>query len=93
MVEKWTKEYVMSLIEEYKIEDKKGKYPNKTDRYKELFYDNEEKGLRSEQARIFECSDCGKLFGYFDLEDWCCDFESDDYICSCCYEDEMGDDL
>lgn len=64
-----------------------------TERYKELFYDKEKRGLRSEEGKIFRCGCCGKMVGYFDLETWICDFEEDDYTCSICYEEGMGDDL
>lgn len=66
-------------------------------RYEELFFDKDEKTLRSEDAKIFKCDCCGEMFGYWDLEDWCCVFSEDEnesyYICDCCYEDGMGDDL
>lgn len=64
-----------------------------TARYEELFFDREEKTLRSEEAKIFRCADCGRLVGYWDLEAWVCDFDEDDYLCSECYEDSMGEDL
>lgn len=64
-----------------------------TARYEELFFDREKKLLRSEDAKIFTCRCCGEKVGYFDLEAWCCDFDNDSYICSACYEDEMGEDL
>ena len=59
-----------------------------TDRYHELF-----DLLESDEAEIFKCPDCGRMVGLFDLERWCCDFEKGGYICSCCYEDAMGEDL
>lgn len=66
-----------------------------TERYKELFFDTEEKTLRSEAAKIFKCNECSEMVGYWDLEAWCCEFSEDNgyYICDCCYEDGMGDDL
>jgi hypothetical protein len=44
---------------------------------------------------LFRCQCCGRMVRYIDLERWCCDFSegSEDYICSGCYEDGMGDDL
>ena len=45
------------------------------------------------EQRIFKCDECGEMVSYFDLESWCCDFEKGGYICSCCYEEEMGEDL
>lgn len=59
-----------------------------TDRYKELFF-----GEPIRSKKIFKCGECGKMFHYFDLEQWCCDFENDNYICSNCYEEGMGEDL
>ena len=44
-------------------------------------------------AKIFKCEGCGEMCSYFDLEDWCCDFEKEEYLCSCCYEEGMGEDL
>ena len=67
--------------------------PKYTKRYEELFYDEDKKFLRSKEAQIFECECCGKMVGYWDLEAWVCDFEEDEYTCSLCYEDEMGEDL
>lgn len=90
---------VMAMVAEAKAEEEKRLYENEgiidTERYKELFFDNEEKTLRSEAAKIFKCNECGKMVGYWDLEDWCCEFSEDNgyYICDCCYEDGMGDDL
>lgn len=99
---------ILALVEEVKAEEKKtqvvphyykrnGKmlersYPDRiyTARYEELFY-SEASPLRSE--KIFCCADCGQMVAYYDLEDWCCDFETDDYICSLCYEEGMGEDL
>ena len=45
------------------------------------------------EDKIFRCAECGEMVSYAELEDWCCDFEEEDYICSCCYEDGMGEDL
>lgn len=59
-----------------------------TERYKELW-----KMLHSEETKVFECSECGEMCGYFDLETWVCDFEKGYYECAMCYEDYMGDDL
>ena len=104
---KMTMEQVMALVEEYKMESKKTQrvphyyirggqvrersYPDYvyTARYKELFYDI----LRRDECKVFQCSECGKWVGYFDLEPWCCDFEKGEYICSCCYGKEWWDDL
>lgn len=57
-----------------------------SERYYELLH-----VLSSEEAKIFKCSNCGEYFTYFELEHWIC--KKDNYICSCCYEDAMGDDL
>ena len=59
-----------------------------TDRYNELFH-----GSAIRRHNIFKCCECGKMVHYFKLESWCCDFEEEDYICSSCYEEEMGEDL
>lgn len=101
-------ERILELVKEVELEEKKtqkvphyykrnGKmlersYPDYiyTERYKELFY-SDESPLRAE--KIFFCPDCGQMVAYYDLESWCCDFEEDDYICSLCYEDAMGEDL
>ena len=90
---------VMAMVAEAKVEGKKTEIVHNdivyTERYKELFFDNEEKTLRSEAAKIFKCDECGEMVGYWDLEDWCCEFSENNghYICDCCYENEMGDDL
>ena len=60
-----------------------------TTRYTELFYGNG--GIRGE--KVFKCSCCGEKVDFFKLESWCCDFDKEDYICSDCYENEMGEDL
>ena len=104
---KMTMEQVMALVAEYKMESKKTQrvphyymrkgqlversYPDVvyTERYKELFYDI----LRRDECKVFQCSECGEWVGYFDLESWCCDFEKGEFICSECYEEEMGDYL
>jgi hypothetical protein len=59
-----------------------------TDRYNELF-----DLLASDEAKVFKCEECGEMCDWFDLESWCCDFEAGYYICGCCYEDAMGEDL
>ena len=59
-----------------------------TDRYNEL-----SALLDSDEAKVFKCEECGEMCGWFDLENWCCDFEAGYYICCCCYEDAMGEDL
>lgn len=68
-----------------------------TKRYEELFFDEEHKTLRSNEAKIFKCEECKEYVGYWDLEDWCCSFSENPkkayYICSCCYENGMGEDL
>lgn len=90
---------VMTMVAEAKAEEEKRSYENgdivDTKRYEELFFDKEEKTLRSNAAKIFKCNECGEMVGYWDLEDWCCEFSEDNgyYICDCCYEDGMGDDL
>lgn len=90
---------VMTMVAEAKAEEEKRSYENEdivnTKRYEELFFDTEEKTLRSEAAKIFKCDECGEMVGYWDLEDWCCEFSEENgyYICDCCYEDGMGDDL
>ena len=45
---------------------------------------------------IFRCPCCHKAMTYTDLESWLTDLDgivADECACSCCYEDEMGDDL
>lgn len=90
---------VMAMVTEAKAEEEKRSYENEdivdTKRYEELFFDKEEKTLRSNAAKIFKCNECGEMVGYWDLEDWCCHFSEDNgyYICDCCYEEGMGDDL
>lgn len=49
--------------------------------------------LDSDEAKVFKCSDCGEMVTWFDLESWTCDFEKGIYLCSCCYEEAMGEDL
>lgn len=83
----------------YKGEARERSYPDViyTDRYRELFYDDEKKGLRSPEARIFVCEDCGKKIGWFDLALWVCNFEGEDgekeIYCTECVENAMGMDL
>jgi formylmethanofuran dehydrogenase subunit E len=97
---------VLELVKEYYEEEKKtiriphyykrnGKMLRRsyddyieTERYIELNHI-----LNSEEARVFQCADCGEMVGYFELETWVCDFEDNKYICACCYETAMGDDL
>ena len=57
-------------------------------RYEELFFDKDEKTLRSEDAkgRIIEDNDD-------DIDIFSEDENESYYICDCCYEDGMGDDL
>ena len=90
---------VMAMVAEAKAEEKKTKITHDdivyTERYKELFFDNEKKTLRSKAAKIFKCCECGEMIGYWDLANyWCCEFSENNghYICDCCYENEMGDD-
>lgn len=47
------------------------------------------------EDKIFTCADCGEQVAYTDLESWqCCFVEGQEhFICSCCYEDHMGEDL
>ena len=59
-----------------------------TDRYNEL-----SALLSSDETKVFQCAECGEMCNWFDLENWCCDFEAGYYICACCYEDAMGEDL
>lgn len=75
---------VMAVANEWEAEYKAGR----KDRCKEL-----RKILESDKARVFKCSECGRMVTYFDLEVWTCDFEEGEYICSLCYEDYMGEDL
>ena len=95
---------VMELVKELETEEKnvkivphfykrKGKmversYPDRiySNRYHELINEIEEK-------KVFKCSECGEMVSYFGLETWCCNFKEGNYICSCCYEEEMGEDL
>lgn len=101
-----TKTEVMELVEEYKKEEAKTiriphyyihngivcehPYPDivRTNRYNELFYHI----LNSDEAKIFKCDYCGEMIGYFDLESWCCDFDNNEYVCNCCYEQNQLDD-
>lgn len=48
-----------------------------------------------DEDKIFRCADCGCMVSYHELESWCCDFDDleEGLVCSCCYEEEMGDDL
>lgn len=107
MKKTYTKVEILELVKELKEEEKKTmrvphyyvrngevrerQYPDyvHTERYEELF--GESSPLRTE--KVFKCEDCGSMVSFFELESWCCDFEEDEYICSCCYEDEMGEDL
>ena len=59
-----------------------------SDRYHELM-----QILESKDAKVFKCEQCGEYHSYFDLENWLCDFEKDEYLCRLCYEEEMGEDL
>ena len=59
-----------------------------SDHYYEL-----RKILNSEEAKVFKCEYCGEYYGYFDLENWVCDWEKDLYLCGECYESEYGEDL
>ncbi len=97
---------VMELVAEMKEEEKKtvhvphyykrgGKMMRRsyddtvyTARYKELFF-----GSAIREKKVFRCEECGRMVNYFSLESWCCDFENGEYICSDCYESEMGEDL
>ena len=79
-----SKETILKLIKEYtRIKD--------TDDYDRIKIVSGI--LLSEECKIFKCPECGRLLGYFDLEDWLCDFDNDEYICSECYELDLGDDL
>ena len=59
-----------------------------TERYKELFFGD---AIRSH--KVFKCECCGKMVDYFSMERWVCDFDKGEYLCSGCYEEEMGEDL
>lgn len=98
---------VLELVKEMKVEEgkrewrpvyykRKGQMVRRsydervdTERYKELFHGNG--GIRG--VKVFKCCECGEMVDYFELETWTCDFERGEYLCSCCYEEEMGDDL
>ena len=56
-----------------------------TDRFIEL-----NRIIAAPENYCFQCEDCGN---YFQLETWACDFEEGEYICSDCYEEEIGEDL
>ena len=103
---KMTMEQVMALVAEYNEAGRTQRVPHyymrkgqlversypdiiHTEQYKESLYDI----LRRDECKVFQCPECGKWVGYFDLESWCCDFETGDYICSECYEAAMGYDL
>ena len=95
---------VLALVKDFETEEKNvrivphfykrnGKmiersYPDRfySDRYYALMHE-------IENAKVFKCADCGEMVSYFDLETWCCDFENGRYLCSSCYEEEMGEDL
>ena len=92
-----TIETVLALVAEmdaeknkYRGEMKRRSYDDviHTDLYNELFA-----LLGSDEAKVFKCEECGEMCSWFDLESWCCDFENGYYICGCCYEDAMGEDL
>lgn len=48
-------------------------------------------------AKVFTCPSCGKKVSFNDLEIWDGDsvteIANNKVICSCCYEDTMGEDL
>ena len=101
-----TVEIVLALIAEMKEEEKRDMHIPRyyeyhgevkrrpyddiihTDRYKELFT-----LVGSDEAKVFKCAECGEMCNWIDLEVWCCDFEEGDYLCACCYEEGMGEDL
>ena len=66
-----------------------GMHVTHTDRWKELLH------ILHNEDKIFRCSECGEMCCYGQLEDWCCDFDDleNGLICSCCYEEGMGEDL
>ena len=98
------KEKVLELVAELEIEKKNVKIvphfykrngkmierrcPDRiySDRYHELL-------KIINENEVFECSECGEKVSYYELETWCCDFKKENYLCSCCYESEMGEDL
>ena len=85
-------EEVKNLITEYQKEEKKIDYNDEnwefSERYKEI-----EKILYSDEARVFKCEECGEMWSYFEIQDFASDFEKNIYVCVCCYENEMGEDL
>ena len=72
----------------YRGEERVRKVPQNSARYKELI-----KILASDEARVFRCEDCGEMCTWIELETWVCDFNKGYYICGCCYESAMGEDL
>ena len=99
-----TVDEILELVEELKIEEEKTiKVPHYYKRNGQMLrrsYDDEIYTERYDEifeiiseAKVFKCCECGEMVTYFDLETWCCDFEGKEYICSCCYENAMGDDL
>lgn len=84
------KERYDELVEELYKQLHEGKITQK-----ECFSNKERGNLLHElhEDKIFKCESCGQYVAYGDLETWCCDFDEQEYLCSLCYEDEMGEDL
>lgn len=49
--------------------------------------------LKRKENNVFECERCHKKVNFLDLEFWLCDFDKDSYVCSSCYEEDLGEDL
>ena len=63
------------------------------EKYEVLTPSHNEIMKKIDSAKIFKCKYCGEMCSYIDLEDWLCNFNSDDYICMLCYEEEQGEDI
>jgi hypothetical protein len=104
----YTKEMILTLAEELKIEKKKtitkphyykrgGKMVERS--YPDVIYTDRYKELFFNEesplrsAKVFKSEPSNTMVAYLDLELWCCDFKADYYISSFDYEEEMGDDL
>jgi hypothetical protein len=89
-----TKKDLLALVKEAETEYDEGVwneenplgYGNWTPKYKKL-------RQQIENEKIFYCPVCGRMVNYYDLENWCCNFDKDEYLCSECYEEGMGEDL
>jgi hypothetical protein len=98
-----TVETVLALVKEWEIEKAKTEYvPHRykrngewkessrrqdaitTPRYKELCA-----LLRSDEAKVFKCAECGKAHNWFDLATWYCVPEKEYFVCFNCYNNKV----